>query len=163
MLWKKINIIFSIILLIISCNRHDNISSGNTIDQFINKYSLEPYEYLFIIHLSAHNCISCLQPLENIGQLQKKIKENGNNTFIAVSGDESDAFWSFYHACSLKTPVIKEKDFYALNLPYQQTTPVCYFYDLTRKHLIYVDVLPREEVTFLALMNLIEKYSGILM
>lgn len=163
MLCKKTKIIFTIILFSVSCNRHANIDSGDPIEEFINKYSLEQYEYLFIIHFSAQNCISCLQPLENIEQLQNKIKENGNNTFIAVSGNESDAFWSIYNACGLKTPVIKEKDLYALNLPYKKATPVCYFYDLTRKHLIYVDVLPREEVTFLALMNLIEKYSGILM
>ncbi|GAB4340953.1 MAG: hypothetical protein Kow0037_27150 [Calditrichia bacterium] len=124
-------------------------------------YNLSGYEYWFIIHFSPHNCISCLHPLEHLEQLQKKIEGNGNNTFIAVSGEEGKEFWSVYNGYRLTIPVIKETDFCELNFPLKTSTPVCYFYDATKKHLIYCDILPQEENTFLALVNLVEKYSGI--
>jgi hypothetical protein len=133
-----------------------------TLQSFIDKYDLQHYEYLFIIHISPHNCISCLHPLEHLNILQKRIDKHGNNTFIGISGSNDEMFWTIYNSFKLAIPFIPQQDLELLQWPNYEITPYCYFFDLTENRLIYSDKLPKEQTTFLALIQLIEKYSGVM-
>lgn len=155
--WNRFNIWFSIAILLNFCSDREN-----RLTAFYMKYGLDRYEFLFIVHISPHNCISCLYALEHLNGLQERIKANGENTLIAISGENSGAFWNLYNSLNLQITYLETADLEHLNLPNQSSTPYGYFYDLRRKHLLFHDNIPKEEVTFLALLNLIEKYSGIL-
>jgi len=128
----------------------------------MNRHHLQNYEYLFFIHISPRDCQRCLPNLETLNALQSQIREQGNNTRIAIAGDSSSAFLNIYRSFHLNVAFVNEKELKTLELPLADQTPVCYLYNLKQQQVIYADYLPREEKTFRTLKTLVKRYSGIL-
>jgi hypothetical protein len=151
-----------LLLVITGCQSQKSAESKPDWQSFIVAQDLKGYEYLFIIHISPHDCLGCLHLLGHLNQLQERINANGENSLVAIAGEDSEAFWNIYNSFQLAITYINAEELTELKLPALKTTPYVYFVDLHHQRLIYHDVLPKEEVTFLALVNLVEKYSGVL-
>ncbi len=160
--WKKFSLFAVMLLAIPGCQSQQSAKAKPDWQSFIAAHALETYEYLFIIHISPHDCMGCLHPLEHLKQLQERINANGENTLVMIFSEDSEAFWNIYNSFQLSATFVDADELAELCLPALKTTPYCYFMDLRNKRLIYHDALPKEEVTFLALTNLVEKYSGVL-
>jgi len=160
--WKTFELVLISFLIFTACETHKKPAKQADLQNFIAQHSLAEYEYLFIIHISPHDCLGCLHPLEQLNKLQERINANGQNTLIVITSEDNEAFWRIYNSFQLAVTFIKEEELASLNWPGFNATPYGYFYDLKKRRLIYRDTLPKEQVTFLALANLVEKYSGIL-
>ena len=156
--WKKNSVWVVLLLLYLGCQSQKGSDTKPDWQAFISAHDLATYEYLFIVHISPHDCLGCLHPLGQLNQLQERINANGQNTLIAIAGEDSEAFWNIYNSFQF----IEKQELNGLKLPAFTATPYCYFIDLHHQRLIYHDGLPKEEATFLALVNLVEKYSGVL-
>ena len=122
---------------------------------------METREYLFMIHFSSHNCMSCLYHLEALDSLQKVIDANGSNTLVAVAGDSSADFLEVYEYFNTRVPVIKSDRLNEFSFFRKGLTPVVYFVNVKTGHLIFMDKLPEEEYRFNALRDLIYAWSGV--
>ncbi len=160
--WKKCSFWVALLLFCVGCQSQQSPNAKPDWQSFVEAHDLGAYEYLFMVHISPHDCMGCLHPLGQLNQLQERIDANGQNTLFAIAGEDSEAFWNIYNSFQLSVTYFNEDELAKLGLPALNTTPACYFYDLQSQRLIYHDMLPKEGVTFLALTNLVEIYSGVL-
>ena len=156
MKFQKIKFIIIILFLVLlSCAKQtDNLS------KITQKLNLQQYNYLFMVHIAKHDCMSCITNLAELKEMQKYINEIKGHTFICVVGIDDSSFMDIYNAFDTKVPIFNTKDFKNLKFFKADLTPVCYFVNLKTGHLIFMDEFPKTEIKFNALKNLIYAYSG---
>jgi len=127
-----------------------------------NRPGLKTYEYLFAIHFSSHDCMSCLYHITGLDSMQKVLDANGANTLVAVAGDSSSDFMEMYRYFEIDAPVIPEDKMKAFPFFREKATPVFYFINLRTRHCIAMDKLPEEEYRFNALRDWVYAWSGVI-
>ena len=127
----------------------------------LNIPGLENHEYVFMVHFSSHDCMSCLYHLEALDSLQRVIDAAGSHTLVAVAGDSSSDFIEVYNYFNTRVPIIKAERLNDFSFFRTNLTPTVYFINLKTGHLMFMDKLPVENYRFKALAGLVRAWSGV--